>query len=263
MFLKFAAAVSPDPSVANSDGSYPTFGTSFLDSLADGLYNVQRTGGPSGGPGAMNNAALQSLCLAKLQSVGVLLAASGIDPYIYYSLPATGASIAGAYAGGATSVPITRAAMLQNATLGTVTVYLATGTGIAGAPDVALVNAFLQATCVPLAVTLTTQAASSVALTVTCDVYAPARYAAQVTGDVQTAITNYVNATPIGGNVGLTPSNTQGIAVAALIAYVIAQVPYIQDIENMKLNSVTTDLVLTVGQCAVLSGVPTITVFST
>ncbi len=245
-FLKFASAVTPDPSIANSDGTYPPFGVGFLDSLALGIYNVSRSGGPNGGATAQSNAELLAECLAKLQPIGVMLAEEDIDPYTYYAT--TG------YDGDALSAPITRVALVEAPANGSVDVYLANASDVAPAPDVDSVNIFYHANCVPWTITVRTHAATALNITVACDAYVPTRYSSQALADIITAITDYVNSLPIGGATGL-----NALPISAMEAYVFQNVSYLSDLENLQVNGSSADLSMSTTECAVLFASPTVT----
>lgn len=248
--LKFAAAVTPDPSVPQSDGTYPDFGTGFLDAIADGIYNVQRTGGPNGGPTAQTNASLYDACLAKLQADGPILATTQTDPYAYYATTK--------YAGDALTSPVTRTAVIKSISSSQVDMYLATATGVSTAADVQFVHNYLQLTCVPWRVTLIVHAATQVNAAIDLDVYVPAKYSTVASAAVLVAIQNYVNSVPIGGVPGINK-----LPISAIIAAIYAAVPYVQDIENFTINAVASDLTLAATECAVLVPAPVIRITGT
>lgn len=72
---------------------------------------------------------------------------------------------------------ITRVLVQADATTGSVTTTIANASGAPGAGDVTAVDAVLQAYCVPLGVTATTQAAAELSLPVTAKAWVPAAYA--------------------------------------------------------------------------------------
>jgi len=251
--LKFASDVTPDPSVARADGSFPTVGTGYLDVVADQLFNVQRSGSVdgNGGVGVTTNAQLVALCIAKITPLGPLFAAppagssssQNLDPYVYF---ATDITAGGAYAGAALTAPMTRAQPVISS--GLVTLYLANAAGVPPDADAQAEHDYLQQACVPNAITLTVKKAVGVAVAVTLDVYVPTRNASQATTDVQNAVTAFFSQVPIGGAPGAGVSF--GVPLNALIGSIFKQLSYVQDIENAKLNGVATDVVLSPGQVA-------------
>jgi len=105
------------------------------------------------------------------------------------------------------TAPITRVATTETA--GTVNVYLANSAGSPSAPDIAQVNAAIQAICVPLSVTATVQAVSTVALNLVFTVYVPASLGLSQTAvlaNINTAIASYCSTVPIGGVTGALPN---------------------------------------------------------
>ena len=252
-YLKFASSVTPDPSSANPDGTYPAFGTGWLDAVAEG-FNVARNGGPNGGIGAEPNASVVARCTAKLATVGATIATlSNTDAFDYL---ATDPSVGGAYAGATLTAPMTRAqAVVQP---GLTNLYLANGSGLPPGADVLAEHNFLQAGLVSLGTTLIVQAATGVNAAVTCDVYVPAKYTAQAQNDVIAAITAYINSVPIGGAKGV--GVLLGVPLDALEAAIINTVTYVQSVNNLKINGTAADLNLAPGQCAVAIPAPVVTV---
>lgn len=253
-FLKFASLVTPDPSVALSDGTYPKPGMGFLDVDADAWFNVQRTGSVAGngGPAVTSNAALVAQCVAKVTPLGPLftvppagfLLSTDLDPHVYFALDPSASPVAGAYAGAALSAPCTRANVVISP--GLVQLYLANAAGVMSAADVQKEHDFLQQTTVPTSITLIVFAASGVNVAPSMDVYVPTKNQSQATGDVQAAVTAYLSSVPVGGLPGV--GALKGVPRERLIASVFEQVPYVQDIENCTLMGAASDVIMSASQ---------------
>jgi hypothetical protein len=105
------------------------------------------------------------------------------------------------------TAPITRVA--TTAVNGTVLVYLANSAGAPSAPDIASVNAAIQAICVPLSVTAVVAAAGQVALNLVYTVYFPASRgvaSSTIVNNINTSIAAYCATVPIGGVTGALPN---------------------------------------------------------
>jgi hypothetical protein len=105
------------------------------------------------------------------------------------------------------TAPITRVATTEVS--GVVGVYLANSAGAPSAPDIAQVNAAIQAICVPLSVTATVQAVSTVPLNLVFTVYIPTSLglsSTAVLANIATAVANYCAVVPIGGVTGALPN---------------------------------------------------------
>jgi hypothetical protein len=114
--------------------------------------------------------------------------------------------------------PITR--VLTVSSPARVMVYLANAAGPPSGPDVAVVDAAIQAWCVPLGTTATVAAAGSATVSVVSTVYIPSK-AALVSLDVQNAVSgalaNYFKQLPIGGVTDATPNVVPIGALAGVI----------------------------------------------
>jgi hypothetical protein len=249
--VKFASSVTPDPSVALSDGSYPIPGNGFLDAVADGIFNVQRVGGPNGGATVESNSSVLGRCIAKLKRQGIDIAESGLDPFVYL--------VTLAYEGDTLVASITRAKALIGVGTGVVFLYLANGTGIPTNPDVQKVHDWLQAGLVSFGTTLVVQAAAGVNIAITLDAYVPAANEATAIADITAVITEYVDSIPIGGALGL-PLGGLGVPLAALEAAIFEGVGYVIDVEGLTIDGVASDRTLAITECAIVSPSPTITV---
>ncbi|GAC1536285.1 MAG: hypothetical protein NVS3B10_00030 [Polyangiales bacterium] len=260
-FLKFASAVTPDPSIStgllSGVAQYPPVGTGWLDVVASELYNVKRadpTGTGNGGPAAQSNASLVAACLAKLVPLGPTFATGGVNagsPYVYYAT--TG------YAGAALTAPVTRATTIVTPL--TVNLYVANAAGPAPTADVQAVHNFIQAGLVSVGETAIVRPAVAVNVTTAVTVYVPARYYSQATADVQAAVQAYFASIPIGGSPGAVAGS--GVLVSALIAGIISRVPYVQDVESVLLNGLAADVAMTSTQVAVATPSTVVTVVST
>lgn len=247
--LRFAGSITPDPSLANPDGTYPLAGNGFLDAVASDLYNVVREGvsdpnSPinNGGPGVESNASLTARCFAKLDPQGLLFE-DGTDPYIYFAT--TG------YAGAPLSEPVTRGEVSIDDSTSTVTLYLADAGGGLSGPDQTAENDFLQQTAVPTSIVLIVLPATPSLVSVSLEVWAPATVGAvQTSIDVTAAISSYFEQLPIGGSPGAVPG-PKGVVLSALTAWLFEQVTYLEDVENLLLNGSAADVTLATGQVAV------------
>jgi hypothetical protein len=124
--------------------------------------------------------------------------------------------------------------------------------------DLGLVDALIQANADPNAVTVVTQAATTLSVTVAATVWVPAAQKSAVVSAVQNALTNYFASVPIGGfTTGVPTPNT--MPFDAVLGAVQNAAPYIQD-STLTLNGGTADIALTSTQVPVISGTPTITV---
>ena len=100
------------------------------------------------------------------------------------------------------TAPITRAATQLNPSSGVVGVYIANAAGAPSGPDVAAVFAAIQALSTPLSVTVTVAAVGTVPLNVLYNVFvkqSTGLSAAQVLANIDSALTAFCQATPIGG----------------------------------------------------------------
>lgn len=101
-----------------------------------------------------------------------------------------------------TTLPGTRAHIIEASSTGDVTIYLADPDGPLGGGDVTLIDTALREQVVPLTVSLATSAASAVTVAVTYSVWLPAS-AGYTSGQVQTAVSDaiaaFINGLPIGG----------------------------------------------------------------
>jgi hypothetical protein len=250
-FLKFASTVTPDPSVARADGTFPSVGNGFLDVVASDLFNVTRSGSVNGNGGlsVTSNADLVTACIAKITPLGPLFtvppagssSSTNLDPYVYFG---TDPTVGGAYAGVALSAPMTRGQALIAP--GLVILYLANAAGVPSATDMQREHDFLQQTAVPNAITLLVRPAIGVNVTASLTVYVPTQYAAQATADVQAAVVSYYSSVPVGGAPGVGAGF--GVPRDAMIGSLFKQVPYVQDIENMLLNGAAADVVFGAGR---------------
>jgi len=173
-------------------------------------------------------------CRAKLESLSPNGAAGA------YEYVALNASITGA-------ANVTRARVSGGT--GSVTVTLASSVGAASDPDVALVDAALAENALPLGVTLTTQKASEVAITVTPTVYIYNTVNAtedEIKAAVVSAVNNLFASTPIGGD------GTAGKFFKSQIISAILQT-YPGYVFDVTLASPASDTTLTSSQVATTS----------
>lgn len=195
------------------------------------------------GTNAESNGSLMARCLDKL---GALSARLGqYAGYLYYALTFTEPGYP-ALAGG----PVTRALVTNDKASGAVTTTVANAAGVPSGPDVALIDAWLQAKAVPLSVTAVTQAAGAVTVNVVVDAWVPATLqdAAHVV-IVTAAVNAYLNSVPIGGvKVDATPHT--GVPLDAVIASVFEVGSYVSQ-AIVTLNGSAANVALGATQVAV------------
>lgn len=118
--------------------------------------------------------------------------------------------------------PITRVAVVSSPAR--VSVYLANAAGPPSGPDVTVVDAAIQAWCVPLGTTATVAAAGSTTVAVTSTVYVPSA-AGLTTLSVQNAVSGalalYFRDLPIGG---VTDASTHVVPIGALGGIIFAAI---------------------------------------
>lgn len=197
------------------------------------------------GNAAETNAALLVRCIAKLGSLSPN-GAPGSYTFVATSLPQT--ALASAIPPYSVSATITRIGLAINKTTGIVQSYLANASGPAPGPDVAAVNAAVQAFCVPNAQTVRSGACTTFALTVNATAYVPAASGitpAQVQAAAATAVTTYCSNMPVGGVSTSVPNQLPRDALISFISLAIALLSpaYAQNI-SVTLQSPLTDSTL-------------------
>lgn len=137
--------------------------------------------------------------------------------------------------------------------------------GILEGSDLGEVDVIVQANAVPVSVTATTASAGATNVAVVCNVWVPAAQASSVAALVQTALTNYFAALPIGGLTDDAANEVPFDAVLAAIFVAGSQPPgtttYIQQV-TLTLNGGTVNITVPATNVAVLSPTPTVNVFS-
>lgn len=134
-----------------------------------------------------------------------------------------------------------------------------TGGGVVEAGDVGLVDTIIQKNAVPDSVTEITRAAAPHLVTVVVDVWVPSANATAVVGAVQTAVTNYFAALPIGG---LNVNAPNIVPFDAVLATALKAATYIQQ-ATLTLNGGTSDITLAtspVPEVAQINGTITVNV---
>lgn len=172
---------------------------------------------------AETNQALFLRCIAKLGSLSPNGAALA-----YYFVATSVLDPTQTFYNASLTKPITRLKTITGA--GTVDVYIANDDGAPSTGDTAIVDAAIQAWCVPLGVTAITHKATNLVFNVTYAAYVPAAAGVsgpQVQAAVSTALTNLFRALPIGGLVETTPNEVpvetiRGTIFAAIIGLVPA-----------------------------------------
>ena len=122
------------------------------------------------------------------------------------------------------STPITR--VLTIAAPARVDVYVANAAPPVGGGDLAIVDAAIQAWCVPLGTTAIVHAAATTTVNVVYTVYVPTSSGLStpiVKSQVLTALTNYFANLPIGGVTGATPNIVPWSELVAIIGRAVPQ----------------------------------------
>lgn len=218
-----------------------------------------------------SNAALLQRCVAKLGSLSSLTVLQANAPNPVTPVPIAPGGASGSYYYVATSIPvgvvssvwpyyvsaqITRCGVVSNPYTGLVQVYLANASGPAPSGDVTVINAAIQALCVPQAVTCTVQAAGQLSITITCNVWIKLSAGitqTQASTNITNALITLFHTIPIGGyaiNGGVVP-------VALLEDTIFDANPGTVDVVMVTPSS---DTPITSSQVAVLNGTPTVTV---
>lgn len=195
---------------------------------------------------AETNAALYLRCIAKLGSLSpngaalayYFVATSILDPTQPFYNPLL-------------SKPITRAKTITGA--GTVDLYIANDDGAPSTGDTAIVDAAIQAWCVPLGVTAITHKATNLSIAVTYTAYVPAASGTTITlveNAVAAALTSLFRQYPIGGMVE-TSSNEVPVesirgnifaAIAKLVPAYIARISVTVSVPAADTSVATTEV---------------------
>ena len=197
------------------------------------------------GTDATQDAPLRVLCRQKL---GALSPNGAFDAYGYTAKNATRLA-------DGTAIGVTRVHTIPDG-IGGVDCYIATASGaIPGAvgntaTDLGQVDALLQKAVVPLAVTLRSWSATTVAIAVTCDLWVrntSGMTDAQIQAAVSTAIQNYFASVPIGGEQFTGSGFVYASAITAAIASVLPTLTV-----RVTLTLPAADVALTATQVPVL-----------
>jgi hypothetical protein len=173
---------------AGTDGSVAISGLELVTNLGTGVTGTNTTAAV--GVDAESATSIVAGCRAKLEALSPN-GAAGAYSYVALSATLTGAS------------DITRASVVDSSATGDVTVYVASSSGAASAPDVTLVETALATYATPQCVTLTVSSASAVAITITPTVYVYSTVGATesaVQAAVTTACQTLFASIPIGGD---------------------------------------------------------------
>lgn len=190
------------------------------------------------------NAQLIQRCKLKLAALAPRL--GGASSYVYFATTTTEPGYP------ALTTDVTRARAFANPITGVVEVYLANASGGSSGPDVALMQAYLDAVATPDAVTMICSAALNFSVTTAMTVWCPAAYAGQVSADVTAAVDAYLASLPIGGV--LLETSGFGVPFNGLEDYVARAVPYIRN-QTTTLNAGSVSLGMLVNEVAVSGGV--------
>lgn len=170
----------------------------------------------------------------------------------------------------ALTAPITKVLVQIDLFTGTVTTTIANAAGGPSSPDVLVVDAVLQAFCVPLGVTAITQAAANRAMAVVLNLWVPAAYSTTAGPIAAAAVEAYYQsrALPIGGvtDPGESPPSTNivpynRVLAAAADALAANKIPLQQITGTVDGGTSNVQLLLTpLPEVAVLSATPTVNV---
>jgi len=190
-----------------------------------------------------------SVSRGRLQALGPKLGPSGAFKYF-----ATDSTVTGypTLAGGA----VTRVVVKTDPLTGIVGVYLATASGAPSGPDVTLMTTWLQSTVNPDASTMLVAACTTHNADVHLDVYVPAAKSAVAVADVRAAISLFFQQLDLGGFQGV-------IAREELIAAINKSVTYVENITNLTIDGLSTDVALLFSDAVAQSPSATVTVHTT
>lgn len=201
---------------AVGQGSVSSAGTGDIDTLQTTMLGVTVSNAqPFVGIDALDDVSLGNLCLAKL---GSLSPNGPTDAFRYLAVadPTTVPVLVMFGLTTQTSVPITRVNAIADGN-GGVNIFLATAGGVPGSPDVAIVDARIQAVCTPLGMRATTAAATPVTVPVPYEAWL--KNSSLTIASAQTAFANqfiaYFASLPIGGVV-IPPDSSGVVATNAL-----------------------------------------------
>lgn len=238
---------------ADVAGSGGTAAPTDIDTLQTPLDGVTCTNlVAADGADAESNAALFLRCIAKLGSLspnGARLA--------YYFVATSILDPGQPFYDAALSRPITRCKTIALA--GTVNVYIANDLGAPSTADKNVVDAAIQAWCVPLAVTAITNKATELSIPVTYHAYVPA--AAGVTsGDVTNAVSLALVALfrqlPIGGIVESTANEVPVETIRGTIfAAIVKLVPQYAAQVSVQVSAPAADVAVATTEVPVLGAV--------
>lgn len=188
------------------------------------------------GTPAEKNAALVARCRDKVGALAPKL--GNASSYRYFALTTTEPGYP------LPATPITRVSVDADTYTGAVSVFLANASGVVTAPDVALMQAYLDDVATPDSASMACFSATSVTVNFAMQVYCPQSYASQVATDVQNAWNAYIAALPIGGEL-LEGGGGYGVSYNGVEDYIARAVPYIRT-QTTQLNGTTSSVVLTV-----------------
>jgi hypothetical protein len=246
------------PFVANEVGSASSAAPGAIDTLVTTMVGVTVTNAAAFvGTDDMADDALGALALAKL---GSLSPNGPANAYLYIALtdPTTVPVLVANGLTTLTSVPITRVGVVADGN-GGVSVYLANAAGPASAPDVAIVNARIQAAVTPLGIKATCFAANQVTIAVS--------YSAWLKGSGLTnagaisafaaKLVAYFGSIPLGGVI-LPPATSGVVSPNAIEGMLFAASP---GVVKAVVTLPGVDVALTADQVPVLGAVtPTVTI---
>ena len=188
------------------------------------------------GTPAETNAALVARCRDKVGALAPKL--GNASSYRYFALTTTEPGYP------LPATPITRVSVDADTYTGAVSVYLASASGIVTAPNVALMQTYLDDVATPDSASMTCFSASPVTVNFAMQVYCPQSYASQVSADVTAAWNAYIAALPIGGEL-LEGGGGYGVSYNGVEDYIARAVPYIRT-QTTQLNGLASSVIMTV-----------------
>jgi len=251
-----ANATTPVALIADVVGSGSTAGPGTITTMLTPIVGVSIQVGANTaslvGQDAETNAHYLQRCQAKLGTLSpngpasayLFIAESILDP----TQPFYNAAL---------SQSITKVTTVDSPAL--VLVYVANADGAPSGADVAIVDAAIQAWCVPSGTTAIVAGATNVVIPVTATVYVPAAKgytSSQVQTDISDALAAYFETVPIGG---LTDASSGVLPQSALIGVIWGAVP---GITAVTMGSPTGDTSLGLTQVAILGTVTINVVFT-
>ncbi len=127
-----------------------------------------------------------------------------------------------------------------------------TSGGVVEGGDLGEVDAVIQANAVPLGVTALTASAVAQNVAIVCDIWVPLASASSIAATVTTALTNYINALPIGGLSDPNGAYTNVLPFDAVLGVIFVASAVVQQ-ATLTLNGATLNVAVGTTSVAVIS----------